>query len=322
MGTLDAYEQEIHYQVHDLPMVMEGMDGAWLSSDEQSRALITGSGDSFAAAMIAERLSGFRIQCIDPLELASIMGSLAGRRMMLYIVSISGSTKAALDAMEMAHRHGMKVVAITANAESRLARGADSSMLLRFRRSGMLTAGSIGFTASLLASASLAIRMGRVSVDIDGIFSQAKSDSRDMVLDGHIYIVGDVLTYPLAVYGAAKVYEVLGARASYCRLEQFCHMEVFSLADGDKVLVLSSEEKARRLVDGLRGSGIDAKLIEYAGREGVSSSNDGNAETLARLLYHTFLLQFATLNSARRLGLKECAFIGHRLLGLSSALIY
>lgn len=322
MSTLDAYEQEISYQVESIPMLMQEMKGRWLSKEEQLNTLITGSGDSFAAALLAERLSGFRIQCIDPFELSSMRAS----RMMLYIVSVSGSTRAVLDAMDRAHGYGMKVVAITANAESKLARGADSTILIRFNRTGVLTAGSIGFTASLVASASLAVKMDDVSVDVKDVFSKAGDDARDIMLAEHNYIVGDALTYPLAVYGSAKLYEVLGARASYCRLEQFCHMEVFSIKEGDKVLILSSEEKARMLADGLRSNGIDATLLEYCNDDGRCNVRYDNGrygdETLSRLLYYTFLLQITVLNNAKRLGLRECAFINHRLLGLSSSLIY
>ncbi|GBC73762.1 Phosphoheptose isomerase [archaeon HR04] len=317
MSTLDAYEQEIAYQVESIPMLMQEMKGRWLSKEEQLNALITGSGDSFAAAMLAERLSGFRIQCIDPFELSSMLAS----RRMLYIVSVSGSTRAVLDAMDRARGYGMKVVAITANAESKLARGADSTIIIRFKRTGVLTAGSIGFTASLVASASLAVKMDDVSVDVKAVFSKAGDDARDIMLAEQNYIVGDALTYPLAVYGSAKLYEVLGARASYCRLEQFCHMEVFSLKEGDKVLILSSEEKARMLADGLRSNGIDATLLEYCNDEGRCNVSYED-ETLSRLLYYTFLLQITVLNNAKRLGLRECAFINHRLLGLSSSLIY
>ncbi|MFN4336426.1 MAG: hypothetical protein ACK4FV_02450 [Candidatus Nitrosocaldus sp.] len=357
MSTLDAYEQEISYQIEELPRLMNDMKGIWLSNDEQSSAVITGSGDSFAASMVAERLSGFKIQCLDPLELSSMIGSLHGKKSMLYIISISGATSIALHAMSKAHEHGLKVVAVTANAESKLARGADSTILLRFKRTGILTAGSIGFTASLVASASLVFNMDDMSIDVDGLFSNARDTAKGIMLSENNYIVGDVLTYPLALYGSAKVYEVLGARAFYCRLEQFCHMEVFSLAKKDKVLVLSSEDKAKRLVDGLRSNGIDAELLEYAYRcsSNTSSSNSnssnsnssnsnssnsnssnsnssnsnssnsesyGRYETISKLLYYTFLMQLTVLNNAKRLGLKDCAFIRHRLLGLSSSLIY
>ncbi len=328
MNTLDAYEQEISYQIEELPRIMNGMRGIWLSDDEQSSALITGSGDSLAASMVAERLSGFRIQCIDPLELSSMIGSLHGKKSILYIISISGSTRAALQAMSKAHEHGLKVVAVTANAESRLGRGADSTILLRFKRTGILTAGSIGFTASLVAAASLVVNMDDISIDVNGLFSKASDTAKGIMLGENNYIVGDVLTYPLALYGSAKVYEVLGAKAFHCRLEQFCHMEVFSLAEKDKVLALSSEEKAKMLVDGLRSNGIDAELLEYAYCDSNGSDNsngsesNGRHESLSKLLYYAFLMQLITLNNAKRLGLKDCAFIGHRLLGLSSSLIY
>lgn len=320
MNTIDAYEQEISYQVEELPRLMQEMSGRWLSRDEQGRALITGNGDSFAAAMLAERLSGFRMQCIDPLELADTIGSMHDKSM-LYIISVSGSTKAALHVMGKAHEHGLNVVAITANAESRLARDADSTIPLRFKRTGILTAGSIGFTASLVASASLVVSMDTMSVDVKDIFTHASAVAKDIVLAEHNCIVGDALTYPLAMYGSAKAYEVLGAKVSYCRLEQFCHMEIFSLAEEDNVLVLSSDEKARRLVEGLRSNGIDATLLEYV-RDESSSSSDRRYGTLSRVLYYAFLLQLTALNNARRLGLRECAFINHRLLGLSSSLIY
>ena len=56
-----------------------------------------------------------------------------------------------------------------------------------------------------------------------------------------IFVLGNLFTFPLAMYCAAKFYEILGYDAHYSRIEQFSHMELFSAQKGDTVIIF--EEK-------------------------------------------------------------------------------
>jgi len=354
MNTIDAYEQEVIMQLDELPRVLKELESKdiWLSKDEQCRAVITGSGDSYAAALAVERLSSFRIRCIDPYEFISVAcngDNYMHERNIIYIISVSGETRASIDAAKRAKDMGLKVVALTSNTTSRLANIADSIIELRFKRTGILTAGSIGFTTSLLVAASLVHAIDSNSIDIIRLFKL--TDTSSIELKDSNYIVGDVLTYPITVYFSAKIYEVLGLKSQYCMLEQFKHMQIFSLSASDKVIILTDHGKI--LAEGLLSNGIDATLIEYkhvvnyerkdSRREGINDTSRDNiskdktntgseyylslaprfADKLNVILYTTFIAQRVVLKNARIRGFNDCAFIANNgLLRLSSSLIY
>ncbi len=48
-----------------------------------------------------------------------------------------------------------------------------------------------------------------------------------------IFVLGNLHTFPIAMYCAAKFYEVLGYNVQYSKIEQFSHMELFSAKTGD-----------------------------------------------------------------------------------------
>ncbi|MGH9878182.1 MAG: sugar isomerase, partial [Nitrososphaerales archaeon] len=175
---------------------------------------------------------------------------------------------------------------------------------------GMLTAGRISFTTSMLACLSL-VRNVTIT-DAERLFNSAESDAEEMKLNGHVYVLGNWITYPLAIYGCAKMYEVLGMKAQHAMLEQFCHMQLFSMKEGDTILILSNEGKAKQLSVKLVKDGYNSHIFEPKGK------------TLEdNLLYYSFLLQLIVLNNAKRLQLKECYFMTNdKLREISSSLIY
>ncbi len=308
MNTIEAYEQEIRYQITDLKKFVNESKIKKLSIKDQERCIITGAGDSFAAAMVAEYASNDRVRCIDPMNICMNPSTVENR--LLYTLSVSGSTRANLEAVKIAKGRAAKRIAITAKRESKLAKVCDEVIELKFRNSGMLTAGSIGFTASMLVCLLLVsdVRIG----DVKKLFESAKSDAGKARLSDHAYIIGSGITYPLAMYGCAKIYEVLGIRAQYAMLEQFCHMELFSVKNGDTILILSHDDKAKELCSKLAGDGYNAVAF---GPKGKTLTEN--------LLYYSLLLQLLVLYTAKRLKLGECYFITKdRLRKISSSLIY
>ena len=57
-----------------------------------------------------------------------------------------------------------------------------------------------------------------------------------------IHFVSTGCLYPIAMYGAAKVFEFTGDRADYQLTEEFSHMNLFSMSDDDCVILMKSDE--------------------------------------------------------------------------------
>jgi len=308
MNTIEAYEQETRYQITDLAKFINESKIKKLSIEDQERCVFTGTGDSFAAAMIAEYASNNKVRCIDPMNICLNPSMVKDR--LLYTLSISGNTRANVEAAKIAKGRAAKTRAMTANSESRLAKVCDEVIELKFRNSGMLTAGSISFTTSMLACLSLVknVKIGNVKK----LFNSAESDASSVKLNRHVYMLGSWITYPLAIYGCAKVYEVLGMKAQHAMLEQFCHMELFSIKKNDAILILSHDNKTKGLSAKLVDDGYNAFMFKPKGK------------TLEEnLLYYSILLQLIVLYNAKRLKLDECYFITNdRLRKASSSLIY
>lgn len=309
MGTIDAYRNEIYMQ----PRYLEGIGPKLpitIPAVEQSRCIFTGSGDSMAAAMLAESFSCRRARAADPTDITR--NECLANFDRIYIVSISGNTIANVRAADKT----TDSVAITARPDSRLARAAHNLICLDFPHTRTITAGSISFLASSLTCISLVCGHDGLS-RTTRVFESAKKDAEKMTVSGSLYILGNLETFPLAMYAAAKFYEVLGYDTRYARIEQFSHMELFSARPGDTVLVLEEpNSRTQILVESMSRAGIHAFTPASIPRK--RESND-----LAQMLYCTFLPQLLTLRLAEESDLEDCHFVtAHKLRSASNDTIY
>src|SRR2546425_5345294 len=139
--------EEIENQVEDLPRLSQGFgrDGRRFAPSE---LVFTGSGDSYAAALFAREVSG-GVACVeDPYEL--LANPAGARRKVVVVISVSGKTRTNLLLARKLAKIAKKTIAITSNSDSPLARKCSETLLLRYRKSGRLTAGTVSFTSSLL----------------------------------------------------------------------------------------------------------------------------------------------------------------------------
>ena len=298
MESLAAY-------LRDMDLQAEAVDSfvapAQLSEDEQRRAVFTGSGDSLAAAMLAEAFSDYKVRALDPREIGRNPTIVAGRS--LYVVSVSGRTVANV---RLARTHG--AVAITAVPDSALARAARRTILLSFPNSDTLTAGSISFLNSALVCMSLVRPISPRNAH--HILERARRDAAGAPYGDRTYFVGNQHTFPVAMYAAAKTYEILGADAHYARTEQFAHMELFSAKPGDVVVFFDGKEQVRETADALEGQGISCCVVEPRLEDPISDT-----------IYYTFYAQALPLN--RTGGRDEVHFMdADALRGISDAVIY
>ena len=309
--------EEIKYQIDDLPAYsryLRSLDAPPELERTGNNCVFVGAGDSFAAAKAAEYLSGFRARALDPYDLLLKPTAVEGKH--LFVISVSGRTRTNVEAAKVAHGIARRVTAITSDVHGALAEACDDVIELHFRKTGAVTPGTVSYTTTLLACYSRVRELPAIP-DLQQVFDSSVkwSDTIELPTGGTVFIVGTGLSYCMAIYGAAKIFEVLGSKSQYQATEQFSHMELFSLSDGDLVLLIPSsgaDGKAAQLEDLLAGSGWNvAKTSLIEGDEVVHS------------ILTSMQLQILVWRTALRLGLEECSFKRkEKNLRISDKMIY
>ena len=306
-------EEEISYQVLDLPRFASHLREAHLPKLKPSSLVFAGSGDSYAAAFFAQELSKGEAVALDPYELLTNIKKT--REKTLVIVSVSGRTKTNIELARKANGIATRTLAVTAYPESPLARECDEILPLEYRTAGILTSGTVSFTTSLLACASLLGRLPR-TIQLGTTLGPANRWARRHKPEAKSSFVfaGSGLNYALSIYGAAKINEVLGAKAEAAYPEQLGHAMLFSLNDErDLVVCLSnSRDKAGRLYKLLRTNDFMTSVLTTSGKDAV-----------LRSLKIAIYLQHLPLAIVRRKRMVECAFVSEKKkLKLSNKMIY
>ncbi|MEW6043768.1 MAG: SIS domain-containing protein [Thermoproteota archaeon] len=300
MKTVAAFRADVFLQ----PKYLQEFKAVRRPEKALNRCVFCGTGDSLASAMLAEAFSDYEVRALDPLDVIKNRGLIKGKK--AYFVSISGNTVSNIKAARLTKN----ATAITKNPSSRLARACDDVILLRYRDSGILTSGSIGFLASSLACISLVKRFKIKNPQ--RLFNLAEKTAKKITTKNKVFILGNQYTYPIAMYGAAKLYEVLGHDAHYERIEQFSHMGMFAARRGDTVIILEQKNKHNaRLARQLRRVGLYVYHLSITGNK------------IEQVVFYTFVLQLVALNAATKMRLSDCYFVTNKKIrGASSAMIY
>ncbi len=279
-----------------------------------ARSVFTGSGDSWAAALFAREISKRTVDAEDPAELLATPEILKNKYVV--IISAGGRTRANLELGEKARVRGNKTIAVTSDANSPLARICDASIIIDYKRAGVLTAGTISFTASLLACTKL-LQIMPTNLKLQFPLLNAEKWARGVPLDsrGKCVFVGSGVDRAVAEYGACKVQEVLGISAYATYPEQVGHAVLFTLdVRRDTIVCVDSvgNEKTRGLYELLFRLGF--RVLKIFSRE---------KNRLTSILAESFGVQYLALPNAERKGQRECAFLRDRSrLELSNKLIY
>ena len=301
MNAIEAMQAEIEYQLEDLP-------GQKLPFKDR-KCLFVGSGDSYIAGLAAQHVSGGRALCCYPIDIIQNPSIASGRN--VYFVSISGSTRANIVAAKIAKRQGTRATAITARPTSPLAGACDRTIKLKYRSTGINTAGTISFTSSMLTCILLASKFQLP--DLTKVFRQAEKQAErkagEIDSKGCYFLLGNGVLHPVAIYGALKFNEVFGAKAVPYEAEEFCHSPLFSAKKNDQIIVMGND-----------GRLLNNRLVQ----EGFSSVHvDFKYEGVRLLLQSTFFIQLLVLMIAQRRKMTSCYFLKNRkLLGISSDFIY
>jgi fructoselysine-6-P-deglycase FrlB-like protein len=302
LKTLEAYENDIKLQ-SDFLKIFEKQKT--LSENQQKNVIFTGSGDSLASAMLAESFSDFRVKSFDPLDL--LKNKRLSKNKTIYFISISGKT---ISNIKVAKR-AKKSIAITSNPQSKLAKTCTSTIHLKSPNSDVFTAGSISFLESALTCISL---VRNITIPDDSkVYKQALADAKKSNPSKRIFVLGNFTTYPLAMYCAAKFYEILGYDAYFERIEQFSHMELFSTKKYDTVIIFEEKNAHNiQLAKNLRKIGLNVIHPNFKSKNKISS-----------VLYYVYFSQLLPLFEAKKKGQLDCHFVlAKKLRSVSDNMIY
>ena len=302
--------QSLADEVEDQPSILQRFAQAKIPK-APGGSIFVGAGDSYAAALLGFYASKGRCIALDPYSLASVPEITEGLH--VFFISASGMTSSNLLAAARVKRWAKETTALTARSDSRLAKSVDSVVELPMNYVPK-TPGMLSFSLSALAV--LKIVGWDCACDFAGMSERAKEERTALTLGkGTTYFLGNSLAYPAALYAAAKTYEFFGAKAHAEQLEEFSHLELFSLRKSDVVNSFSSFDR----------SGMARKLAHALGKEGYESrvvSSQG-ASDVERFFHSVFVVQLWALRRSRELGLVRPRFLasGARL-GLSDSMIY
>ena len=274
-------------------------------------SIFTGAGDSYASALAGFYASEGRCIALDPYSLGSNPEIARGRD--VFFISVSGKTASNVAAARKVARTARRTTALTADATSPLVKLTDRAVILPMRYVPK-TPGMLSFCLSLLAVVRMA-GSGALS-DFQSVFKSAVRD-RSMIASGTgtTYFLGNGLVYPAALYAAAKEYEFFGTKAHAELVEEFSHLELFSLGEKDVVNIFTASDPdgvGPKLAQSLGWAGYQARVVPCRGGTEVE-----------RLFHAVFVAQLAVLDRAGRAGIHAPRFLasGTRLK-VSDSMIY
>jgi fructoselysine-6-P-deglycase FrlB-like protein len=302
MKTIEAYEKDILHQ----PLFLKKFKPQKiLSENVQKNSIFCGGGDSLAAAMLAEAHSNFQVRAADPLDLLKNKALIKNKN--VFLVSISGNTVSNIKVAKLAR----KSIAITSNPSSRLSKACSNTIHLQFPHSDVFTSGSLSFLQSALTCISLVSKIKIPDGSI--LLKKAIDESRKIKFGDRVFILGNFNTYPLAMYAAAKFYEVLGIDAHFERIEQFSHMELFSSRPSDTVIIFEEKNSHNiQLVQNLKKLGL------FVFQPTISST-----DKISQFIFYTFVSQLVPLFRAKKEKRHDCHFVTAKTIRkVSDKMIY
>jgi fructoselysine-6-P-deglycase FrlB-like protein len=242
---------------------------------------------------------------MDPLDL--LKNKSITKNKTVYFVSISGNTISNIKVAKMAKSS----IAITSKAKSRLVTSCNKSIILQSINSDVFTAGSISFLESALTCISL-VRSISIPKNND-IFKKAFADAKKSKIGKRIFVLGNMHTYPVAMYCAAKFYELLGYDAHFERIEQFSHMELFSAKKGDTVIIFEEKNVHNtNLVKNLKNVGLNVICPAFDSKNKIF-----------QFIFYTYFSQLLPLFEAKKRHKKDCHFVlAKKLRNVSDNMIY
>ena len=319
MNPLEVMEKEIYRQILEIPKIKR-----FNQIVNHQNCIFTGSGDSYVVGLICSYITNFNAICIDPADM--VINPSISKGKTVFIISISGKTQENILVAQKIKKYSDKIVAITNNPNSQLAKNCDTILYLDYKTVPISTAGTLSFTISLLTCLNI---LGK-SLMIDNlstIYEKTRKKAENLVFKTEnlfssskcksVIFLGNSILFPIAIYGSLKINEVFGWKSFAYSLENFCHSPLFEITEDDLILIFSSKRhslhnKVKKLSRLLQKRKITTVVME------IPDYND-----IQILLFSTFLIQSYVAKLANKLQFQNCYFLENKdLLKISSQLIY
>ncbi len=239
--------------------------------------LVTGAGDSFAAALLAPHLNP-RAAVYDPMDLAYSVDlkPLAERGCALIAISVGGRTRMVVEAAKRFKRVGGTVAAVTGDPTSPLASTSDHTVTIV--HAGL--AEGVGAGRHILTLTALAGLLDHPKPRVPSI-EDVECPPR---FYGYLF-AGCCETVSTALFAALKVFEIYGLPAYWWPLEQLVHAPIYGMP-GDRLLVyrpLAAAERVEEVVSTIGSLGVDVYTVEPWGSSKLENALWTVAWTLACL---------------------------------------
>jgi glucosamine--fructose-6-phosphate aminotransferase (isomerizing) len=248
---------------------------------------LVGCGDSFfagaAATLAFARHAGIPAEAIHALDMARYRVRYLPANSAVLCISYSGEVGRTIEAAAQARAFGHRVIALTGNAVSPLAKEATDVLAMNAPSLGS-TPGTISFLAMLVTLFDLAVQWGGArGKDVAGahqaleraseLIAQTlvRSEEPTARLAGRlqsrpaIAFIGAGPNEATARFGAAKLYEGPQMRGAATNIEEWAHGEYFVSGDGQPVIVVAprgaASDRVGEILNELAFINADVTLI-------------------------------------------------------------
>ncbi len=239
------------------------------------RVMLTGSGDSFIAALAMQALYqdhlDLSVEAIPSLDASRYRSPDVGD--LVVVLSVSGEVARTIEVAARARAAGATTVAITAAAESSLATGCDAVIPIPAPIDRAIPH-SRDYTVTLLALVCLLEEIASTSfVELDAMpeliadaVERSLTAAPDLVTSGgsRTWFLGAGPDRATAMFGALKYWEAAGMPAWWDDLEEFGHGSQLMAEPGDRVVVVAhgpGSQRAIEMLPGLREMGLNVVLV-------------------------------------------------------------
>jgi fructoselysine-6-P-deglycase FrlB-like protein len=302
---------------------MNSIESLRLDFDSQTRELarinnsklfndciFVGSGDSYIAGLIVEFITGHKCLCYSPSDLL-YSGFIQDKT--YCFISVTGRTRANISIARRATESGVNTIAVTMNKDSSLAQVCKEIVPIEIKRTKAPT-GFGTFAANVLTC----LQIIGISVPHHfDIWHKHGTELSQKVLNyctlpsGTVYILGNSMLYPLALYSSLQMAEFFGTTAIAHKLEEFCHSPIFGLKKSHHIWILGQNEE-----------NVYQKLCRL-GRRQLSYFELYNQDIVSQIFESIFFVQNLILLLAEKHRYTELRYVMMKdVLKVSSDIIY
>gem|GEM_PF-1721848 len=271
------------------------------------RGLVTGAGDSHVASIFAQLVSKHNFLAVDPYELRLETPSISDGD--LIAISVKGRTQEVIKAAETLRGRGWRIISVTANEESPLAKVSDVVIKLVYG-GGALPVGIGNFAATLATLAWLFedCRQPPESCEV-------KSEDHTLLEYEDIVTVGEGIGVVSAYFMCLKLHEVLCMPCRYYSIEQFLHAILYSLSPSSLVIIFPGKEREKSIQL--------SKILRVANIPRIYVNPSTTDTHLSLVLSEITWGLSAIMSTVRGRELKKPCFMNRKdLLVLSTPMIY